>query len=194
MTGSLLIPAFVFFIGALILLAVRGKAKQILILAVPIIGFLYIARLNPDATVALHFLQYELNPLHVDKLSKVFGYIFLYRGFRELSFCPPYRGETGASGRPCLCRERVGGGLRGRFFHPLYFLGIHGCLLSHADLGASRLNDRSMPAFGTSSSISWEDWFSWRGFYSTCMKPVRWPWDGSSPRASLPGLSSSASC
>ena len=93
MTGSLLIPAFVFFIGALVLLAVRGKAKQILILAVPIIGFLYIARLNPDATVALHFLQYELNPLHVDKLSKVFGYIFCIAAFGSFLFALHIEGK-----------------------------------------------------------------------------------------------------
>ncbi|MDI6616295.1 MAG: Na(+)/H(+) antiporter subunit D, partial [Syntrophaceae bacterium] len=93
MTGSLLIPAFVFFIGALILLAVRGKAKQILILAVPVIGFLYIARLSPDATLVLPFLQYELNPLHVDKLSKVFGYIFCIAAFGSFLFALHIKGK-----------------------------------------------------------------------------------------------------
>ena len=93
MTGSLLIPAFVFFIGALILLAVRGKAKQILILAVPVIGFLYIARLSPDATLVLPFLQYELNPLHVDKLSKVFGYIFCIAAFGSFLFALHIEGK-----------------------------------------------------------------------------------------------------
>jgi len=86
MTGNLLIPAFVFLIGALVLLAVRGKAKQILILAVPVIGFLYIAQLSPEATLTVPFLQYELNPLHVDKLSKVFGYIFCIAAFGSFLF------------------------------------------------------------------------------------------------------------
>lgn len=93
MTGSLLIPAFVFFIGALILLAVKGKVKQILILAVPVIGFLYISRLSPDATLVLPFLQYELNPLHVDKLSKVFGYIFCIAAFGSFLFALHLEGK-----------------------------------------------------------------------------------------------------
>ncbi len=93
MTGSLLIPAFIFFIGALILLAVRGKAKQLLILAIPVIGFLFIARLSPEATLTLPFLQYELNPLHVDKLSKVFGYIFCIAAFGSFLFALHIEGK-----------------------------------------------------------------------------------------------------
>ncbi len=93
MTGSLLIPAFIFFIGALILLAVRGKAKQLLILAVPVIGFLFISRLSPEATLTLPFLQYELNPLHVDKLSKVFGYIFCIAAFGSFLFALHIEGK-----------------------------------------------------------------------------------------------------
>jgi len=93
MTSSLLIPAFIFFIGALILLAVRGKAKQLLILAVPVIGFLFIARLSPEATLTLPFLQYELNPLHVDKLSKVFGYIFCIAAFGSFLFALHIEGK-----------------------------------------------------------------------------------------------------
>jgi len=93
MTSSLLIPAFIFFIGALVLLAVRGKAKQILILAVPVITFFYITRLSPDATWIIPFLQYDLNFLHVDKLSKVFGYIFCIAAFGSLLFALHIEGK-----------------------------------------------------------------------------------------------------
>ncbi|MBW2650361.1 MAG: Na(+)/H(+) antiporter subunit D, partial [Deltaproteobacteria bacterium] len=93
MTSSFLIPAFIFFIGALILLAVKGKAKQILILAVPVIAFVYIARLSPDATWTLPFLQYDLNFLHVDKLSKVFGYIFCIAAFGSFLFALHIKGK-----------------------------------------------------------------------------------------------------
>ncbi|MBW2598970.1 MAG: Na(+)/H(+) antiporter subunit D [Deltaproteobacteria bacterium] len=93
MTSSLLIPAFIFFIGALLLLAVSGKAKQILILAVPVIAFFYIARLSPDATLTIPFLQYDLNPLHVDKLAKVFGYIFCIAAFGSFLFALHIKGK-----------------------------------------------------------------------------------------------------
>ena len=93
MTSSFLIPAFIFFIGALLLLAVNGKAKQILILAVPVIAFFYIARLSPDATLAIPFLQYDLNFLHVDKLSKVFGYIFCIAAFGSFLFALHIEGK-----------------------------------------------------------------------------------------------------
>ncbi|MDD5722820.1 MAG: Na(+)/H(+) antiporter subunit D [Syntrophales bacterium] len=93
MTSNLLIPAFIFFIGALLLLAVRGKAKQILILAVPVIAFFYIARLSPDATLTIPFLQYDLNFLHVDKLSKVFGYIFCIAAFGSFLFALHIEGK-----------------------------------------------------------------------------------------------------
>ncbi|MEA2014889.1 MAG: Na(+)/H(+) antiporter subunit D [Thermodesulfobacteriota bacterium] len=93
MTSSFLIPAFIFFIGALLLLVVSGKAKQILILVVPVIAFFYIALLSPDATLTIPFLQYHLNPLHVDKLSKVFGYIFCIAAFGSFLFALHIEGK-----------------------------------------------------------------------------------------------------
>ncbi|TFG90668.1 MAG: Na(+)/H(+) antiporter subunit D, partial [Syntrophobacterales bacterium] len=93
MTSSFLIPAFIFFIGALLLLAVNGKAKQILILAVPVIAFFYIARLSPDSTLTIPFLQYDLNFLHVDKLAKVFGYIFCIAAFGSFLFALHIEGK-----------------------------------------------------------------------------------------------------
>ena len=93
MTSSFLIPAFIFFIGALVLLAVNGKAKQILILVVPVIAFFYIAKLSPEATWTIPFLQYNLNFLHVDNLSKVFGYIFCIASFGSFLFALHIEGK-----------------------------------------------------------------------------------------------------
>jgi multicomponent Na+:H+ antiporter subunit D len=93
MTGSLLPPALLFFLGALLLLAVKGRAKQILILLIPAATFIYLIKLSPDASLTLPFLEYELNFLHVDKLSKVFGYIFCIAAFGSFLFALHIKGK-----------------------------------------------------------------------------------------------------
>jgi multicomponent Na+:H+ antiporter subunit D len=93
MISSFLTPAFIFFIGALLLLAVKGKAKQILILVIPALGFLYVLNLSPEASITVPFMQYELNFLHVDKLSKVFGYVFCIAAFGSFLFALHLKGK-----------------------------------------------------------------------------------------------------
>lgn len=93
MISSFLTPAFIFFIGALLLLAVRGRAKQFLILFIPAIAFFYVFKLSPEASLTLPFMQYELNFLHVDKLSKVFGYIFCIAAFGSFLFALHLEGK-----------------------------------------------------------------------------------------------------
>jgi multicomponent Na+:H+ antiporter subunit D len=93
MISSFLTPAFIFFIGALLLLAVKGKAKQILILVIPALGFLYVLNLSPEASITVPFMQYQLNLLHVDKLSKVFGYVFCIAAFGSFLFALHLKGK-----------------------------------------------------------------------------------------------------
>lgn len=93
MISSFITPAFIFFIGALLLLAVKGKAKQILILLIPAVGFLYVLNLTPEASITVPFMQYQLNFLHVDKLSKVFGYIFCIAAFGSFLFALHLEGK-----------------------------------------------------------------------------------------------------
>jgi len=93
MTNSLLSPALIFLLGALTLLCVKGRAKQILILFIPAVTFFYIIKLAPDASLTFHFLEYKLNCLRVDKLSKVFGYIFCIAAFGSFLFAAHIRGK-----------------------------------------------------------------------------------------------------
>ncbi|MDO9530311.1 MAG: Na(+)/H(+) antiporter subunit D [Syntrophales bacterium] len=93
MINSFLTPAFIFFIGAILLLVVRGKAKQFLILFIPAVTFFYLIKLTPEASITVPFMQYELNFLHVDKLSKVFGYIFCIAAFGSFLFALHLKGK-----------------------------------------------------------------------------------------------------
>ena len=86
MISNIFPPAAIFLVGALILLFTNDRLKKILILAIPAATFFYLMNLSPGATLTLPFLEYELTFLHVDKLSKVFGYIFCIAAFGSFLF------------------------------------------------------------------------------------------------------------
>ncbi|MGB1263054.1 MAG: Na(+)/H(+) antiporter subunit D [Cognaticolwellia sp.] len=71
------IPAFVpFFVGALIALCTRGVVRNALMIAVPIISVLHLWMVPEGVYLQFTFLDYQLSPYRVDKLSLMFGYVF----------------------------------------------------------------------------------------------------------------------
>ena len=76
------IPAFVpFFIGALIALFTRGVLRNTLMIAVPIISALHLWMVPEGIHLQFAFLDYQLSPYRVDKLSLMFGYVFHIAAF-----------------------------------------------------------------------------------------------------------------
>ncbi len=74
-------PAWILFFGALISpIFLPGARKWILILT-PALAFLYILNLQPGTYLIVHFFGFKLTQIRVDKLSKIFGYIFTIYGF-----------------------------------------------------------------------------------------------------------------
>jgi multicomponent Na+:H+ antiporter subunit D len=69
-------PAAVLILGALLVPIFRGPARNWFVIALPVCAFLLIVNLAPGSSWTVSFLGYELTFLRVDKLSKVFGYIF----------------------------------------------------------------------------------------------------------------------
>jgi multicomponent Na+:H+ antiporter subunit D len=69
-------PAAIFILGALLVPVFRGPARNWFVILLPACAFLLIANLAPGSSWTVNFLGYELTFLRVDKLSKVFGYIF----------------------------------------------------------------------------------------------------------------------
>lgn len=70
-------PAFVpFFIGALIATFTRGVLRNTLMVAVPIFSALHLWMVPEGIHLQFAFLDYQLSPYRVDKLSLMFGYVF----------------------------------------------------------------------------------------------------------------------
>lgn len=71
------LPPFVpFFIGALILIFTRGMLRSAIMLAIPIISGLHLWMVPEGVYLQFSFLEYQLTPYRVDKLSLMFGYVF----------------------------------------------------------------------------------------------------------------------
>jgi multicomponent Na+:H+ antiporter subunit D len=80
-------PALLFILGALLIPVVKGKLKQLYLLAVPIAAFLDILHLNQGTSWVYHFLGYDLIFCRVDRLSLVVAYIFVIIGFLAILYC-----------------------------------------------------------------------------------------------------------
>ena len=87
-------PAALFILAALLVPLFRGHVRSGLVIAVPAAAFLLIASLEPGASWQVSFLGYELTFLRVDKLSKVFGYIFTLNAFAAFIYAFYLRDAT----------------------------------------------------------------------------------------------------
>lgn len=74
-------PSAILILGALLVPFLKGKAKNFYIILLPAVAFYFIWRLEVGSSWHLHFFSHELTLLSVDKLSKVFGYIFTLNAF-----------------------------------------------------------------------------------------------------------------
>jgi len=71
------LPPFApFFIGALLVLATSGVLRAAIMLVVPILGALNLWMTPEGIHLQLMFLDYQLIPYRLDKLSLMFGYVF----------------------------------------------------------------------------------------------------------------------
>lgn len=89
------LPAFVpIFVAALVALLTRGKVRSFLMLIIVALSGLHLCFLTPEFNVTLHFLEYELIPYRVDRLSLLFGYIFHIATFISILFSLHVRDTT----------------------------------------------------------------------------------------------------
>ncbi|MDX9834921.1 MAG: proton-conducting transporter membrane subunit, partial [Desulfobulbus sp.] len=76
------IPAFLpFFLGGVLALCTRGPLRGALLLAIIVLSGARLWLGPEQVSVTTQFLQYELMPYRVDKLSLLFGYIFHIAAF-----------------------------------------------------------------------------------------------------------------
>jgi len=76
------IPPFLpFFIGALIAAFTRGVVRNIIMIAIPILGGLHLWMVPEGIHLQFAFLDYQLITYRADKLSLMFGYVFHIAAF-----------------------------------------------------------------------------------------------------------------
>lgn len=83
MTNSLMmLPPFLpLLLGAFAALFLRGWFRNVLMLSAPIIGALNLMGLEHGIFWSLEFMGYALEPVRIDKLSLMFGYLFHLASF-----------------------------------------------------------------------------------------------------------------
>jgi multicomponent Na+:H+ antiporter subunit D len=69
-------PAAILILGALLVPFIKGNAKNWYVIILPAAAFYLISQLEVGSSWQFHFFGFDLTFLRVDKLSKVFGYIF----------------------------------------------------------------------------------------------------------------------
>ena len=74
-------PATLLLVGALLVPLIRGSAKNCYVIALPAAAFYIITQLEPGLSWQVHFFGFDLTFLRVDRLSKIFGYIFTLNAF-----------------------------------------------------------------------------------------------------------------
>ena len=76
------IPPFLpFFISAVIAAVSRGSIRNVIMLATPVLSGLHLWMVPDGIHLQFDFLDYQLIPYRVDKLSLIFGYVFHIAAF-----------------------------------------------------------------------------------------------------------------
>jgi multicomponent Na+:H+ antiporter subunit D len=74
-------PSLIFISSALLVPLLKGKIRNALLILIAAFTFYGVYGLAHGTSMHAHFLGYDLTFLRVDKLSKVFGYIFTLNAF-----------------------------------------------------------------------------------------------------------------
>lgn len=74
-------PAAIFIVGAFLIPFLRGKIKQAYLLILPALAFIDLMYMSHSTQWVYNFLGYDIIFGKVDKLSMVFGYVFVIMAF-----------------------------------------------------------------------------------------------------------------
>jgi len=90
------LPAFVpFFIAALLALITRGRVRNLIVLATPVLGGLHLwLDVTPGIVAVVPIMEYELILMRADRLSLLFGYLFHITAFFAAIFALHVRDTT----------------------------------------------------------------------------------------------------
>lgn len=74
-------PALILIFGALPIPLLRGRLRAAYLLILPLVGLGFAFALEPGLRWPVEFMGYGLELLRVDRLSRIFSYIFLFAAF-----------------------------------------------------------------------------------------------------------------
>ncbi len=74
-------PAIIFIVGAFLIPFLKGRVKQIYMLLLPVLAFIDLLSMSYSTQWVYNFLGYEVIFGRVDKLSMIFGYVFVIMAF-----------------------------------------------------------------------------------------------------------------
>lgn len=84
--AMLLPPGWIMVLGALLVPLLRGTARQIFMLALPLLGLAQLFALPLGSSLVHEFMGYELELMRVDGLSRAFGLVFYVATFITLIY------------------------------------------------------------------------------------------------------------
>ena len=70
------IPFLPLLLGALAAIVLRGWLRNLIMIVAPILGAVNLMGMDHGVFWSLEFMGYALEPVKVDKLSLMFGYLF----------------------------------------------------------------------------------------------------------------------
>ncbi len=87
MTSLAILPPFLpLLLGAFAAIFLRGYLRSILMLAAPVLGAVNLMTLDMGILWSFEFMGYEIEPVRVDKLSLMFGYLFHLASFIAITY------------------------------------------------------------------------------------------------------------
>jgi len=86
MTSSMVPPAIIFILGSILIPFLKGKTKSIYMLLIPAAAFYVLMNIPHGNIWTYEFWGYDLILGRIDKLSMVFGYIFVIMAFLGILF------------------------------------------------------------------------------------------------------------
>ena len=87
MISSLFHPAFILVAGGLLLPLFRGIWRSLWALSIPLLTLAAVWLIDNESFPSIQFLDYELQLLVVDKLSRLFATVFSIMAFAGILFC-----------------------------------------------------------------------------------------------------------
>jgi len=87
-------PFLIFFVGAALVAATRGRVRTVVLLAIPLVGALNLFAMGESDGLSVALLDFTLTPVRLDSLSLLFGYLFHLAAFLGIIYSLHLRDTT----------------------------------------------------------------------------------------------------